>query len=221
MADKLIPGDSPETTQDAATILLGEFRHFAANVNTRLIALETPEPDPAAPSEDEDDDEDEGAEGEEGEGAAGDEDGAEAGAPAGFQNIGQVLQYFEARLDAAASARERQEFESAQHTLEDRVGELLDVNEQLLGENALLAEAYQELSAKTKNVVEFSAGTDGTPRPTVRATDGRQLTRFEQRVEALKQGGKSPADAMIFAVEEDFDRYTQHLEAKGAFAKTL
>jgi hypothetical protein len=221
MADKLIPGDSPETTQDAATILLGEFRHFAANVNTRLIALETPEPDPAAPSEDEDDDEDEGAEGEEGEGAAGDEDGAEAGAPAGFQNIGQVLQYFEARLDAAASARERQEFESAQHTLEDRVGELLDVNEQLLGENALLAEAYQELSAKTKNVVEFSAGTDGTPRPTVRATDGRQLTRFEQRVEALKQGGKSPADAMIFAVEEDFDRYTQHLEAKGAFAQRL
>ena len=224
MADKLIPGDSPETTQDAATILLGEFRQFAANVNTRLIALETPEPDPADddddesdpsdPSEASDDESDDPSDGAE-------EDGTEAGAPAGFQNIGQVLQYFEARLDAAASARERQEFESAQHTLEDRVGELLDVNEQLLGENALLAEAYQELSAKTKNVVEFSAGTDGTPRPTVRATDGRQLTRFEQRVEALKQGGKSPADAMIFAVEEDCDRYTQHLEAKGAFAQQL
>ena len=101
------------------------------------------------------------------------------------------------------------------------LGELLDVNEQLLGENAILAEAYQELSAKTRNVIEFSAGTDGTPRPTVRSTGGRTLTAFEQRVEQLKREGKGPADAMIFAVEENDERYQQHLKAKGAFAKTL
>ena len=221
MADTLKPGDSPDTTQDAATILLGEFRQFAASVNTRLIALEEPEADPADPSGNDDEEED-GDDGEDGEGEATDGDeGAEAGAPAGFQNIGQVLQYFEARLDAAATARERQEFESAQHTLEDRVGELLDVNEQLLGENAVLAEAYKELCDKTKSVVEFSAGTDGTPRPTVRATSGRTLTRFEARVEQLRREGKSPGDALIFAVEEDSARYTQHLEAKGAFAQQL
>lgn len=214
MADKLIPGVSPDTTEDAATILLGEFRQFAADVNTRLIALEEPA-----------DDDDDDADGDDGEGDDGEEgaEGAEgAEAPAtGFQNIGQVLQYFEARLDAAASAGERREFEAAYQTLEAQVGELLGVNEQLLGENALLAEAYQELSAKTKNVVEFSAGTDGARQATVKASGGRKLTAFEQRVEALKATGKSVGEAMIFAVEEDSERYTQHLEAKGAFVQTL
>jgi hypothetical protein len=217
MAEKLIPGVSPDTTQDAATILLGEFRQFAANVNTRLIALEDP---PA--EDDDDDDEDEDGEGAEGvDGGEGEGEAPAEGAPAGFQSIGQVLQYFEARLDAAATDRERHEFQAAYQTLEAQVGELLDVNEQLLGENAVLAEAYKELSDKTKQVVEFSAGTDGTTRKTVRASNGRTLTAFEARVDALKTAGKTPVEAMIFAVDEDSDRYQQHLEAKGAFAQTL
>ena len=55
----------------------------------------------------------------------------------------------------------------------------------------------------------------------VKASGGRKLTAFEQRVEALKATGKSVGEAMIFAVEEDSERYTQHLEAKGAFVQTL
>ncbi len=209
MADKIKPGASPETNQDLSAILLAEFRAFAAQTNQRFAALE------ADGEEDEEQEEEEELEEEQEE------------APAtGFQSIAQALHYFENRIDAAADASERKEFEAAQNALEFKVGELLDVNEQLLSENAMLAEAYQMLSAKTKTVVSFEAGTDGKAVPVARANSDKKVTAFEARVEQLKAGGNgkeamSPADALCFAVEEDTERYQIHLKAKGTFVQTL
>ena len=88
MADTLKPGDSPET-QDAATILLGEFRQFAANVNTRLTALEAPEPD------DDGNDDDEGAAG------AGEDDDGEGEEDEGIRHL--EFELFKGLIDRVIS----------------------------------------------------------------------------------------------------------------------
>lgn len=203
MAEKPTPGSTPENQEDASKILLGEFRQFAASVNERLTRLEQGDDD-----DDDDADDDEG-----GEGAEGGEE---------FGSVAEVLNYFESRLDAMTDEREKREFAAAQAELEHRFEQLVELNEQLAEQNQFLALAYKELSAKTKNVVEFSPGKEGEePRVVVRATNGKKLTEFEKRVEELKRDGKSPAEAMIFAVDEDVERYQAHLEAKGAITHSL
>jgi hypothetical protein len=138
------------------------------------------------------------------------------------QDPDEALTYFERRLDKMASEQERREFEAAQATLERNFSELVEVNEQLVAENEILALAYKELSEKTKSVVEFSPGKEGDePRAVVRQTNGKKLTDFEKRVDELKREGKDAAEALTFAVDEDTDRYAAHLQAKGAFTQTL
>ena len=211
MATKANTGETPDETKDAATILLGEFRRFAADTNKRLEGLESTVQELSGEEEEEEEPEPPGKGGK----GTKEEDHEE------FESLSDVLHYFETRLETAKNERDQQEFQAAYTTLESRVSSLLELNEQLAGENRLLAVAYKELSSKTKNVVEFAAGSDGQSRPVVRSTSGRKLTEFEARVEALKKDGKSAAEAMTFAVDEDLDRYTRHLESKGAFAQTL
>jgi hypothetical protein len=186
---------------------LVEARQFHSEVRERLTHLES-----ATAVDDEQEEEEEEQEEEQHEEA-----------PGQFGTLSDVINYFEARLDRAASDAERKEFEAAQDALEFKVGELVDLNTQLSEENKILATAYKELSAKTKNVVEFSAGADGVKRPVVKSTNGKKLTAFEQRVTELQTGPdkKSQAEAMVFAVEEDAERYQVHLQEKGAFAQSL
>lgn len=199
MAENQKPGTNPDEKIVDFAAFFEEQREFNRTMAARMTSFEE-----ALADDDEDEDEDEPED-----------------EPTDFNSIKDVLTYFETRLDKAATAREQQEFEAAQHALSEKVESLLDVNEQLLQENQILAEAYRELSAKTKATVEFSAGTDGSRVAAVRQTNGRKLTEFEARVEKLKAEGKGEAEAMTFAVEEDFERYQQHLQAKGAFAQQL
>lgn len=208
MAKTATPGADPENEVSLATIL-SEVRQFQTSINERFTRLE-------AAIEDADDDSEEEEEEEEQEEQ---EEQAEAGE---FSTLSDVINYFESRLDKAASEKERHDFEAASQALESKVGTLLELNSDLANENAILAEAYQALSAKTKNVVEFTAGSETTgPRAVVRSTNGRKLTEFEKRVEKLKADGKSPAEALTFAVDEDAERYETHLQQKGAFAQQL
>jgi hypothetical protein len=190
------------------------MRQFHAETRERFTQLE------AAIEPDGDEDEEEEEEDDDGGGGGGGE--AEGGAELSqFGSIADVFHYFESRLDAAASEQERKEFEAAQHALESKVGTLMELNEELSEQNGILAQAYKELSEKTKTVVQFSTGADGSRQMAVKSSNGRKLTAFEQRVEALKAEGKTVADAMTFAVEEDTDRYQTHLQEKGAFAQQL
>ena len=205
MAENTTPGKAPDD-KDASNILLAEFRQFAEGMNKRITYLEELV---SAEEEDDDDDyadDDDGDEGEDGEGAEQE-----------FKTPADVVRYFEQRLDRAAAQNERKEFEAAYNELEAKVTELASANQQLAGENEILAKAYKELSAKTKTVVQFSAGADGERRVVVKkAADGKELTAFEARVEELKATGKTYSEALTFAVDEDTERYAQHLQAKGA-----
>lgn len=203
MAENNTPGKAPDE-KDASNILLAEFRQFAEGINKRMTYLE----ELVSEGEDEGDDDDADYE---------DGDDGDDGGEQEFSTPADVVRYFENRLDQAAAQKERHEFETAFHELEEKVTELAAANAQLAGENEVLAKAYKMLSAQTKTVVQFSAGADGNSRPVVKkAPDGKEPTAFEARVEELKAGGKSFAEALTFAVEEDTERYAQHLQAKGA-----
>lgn len=141
--------------------------------------------------------------------------------PTEFKSFGDVVTFFERRLDAARDEQERQEFAAAFGQLEHDFEALTELNEQLRGENLIMATAIQELEAKTKTKVELSAGTDGNPIVQFSRTDGGKLTEFEARVKQLQAGGKEYAEALLAAQSEDAGRYQKHLEAKGVFAKSL
>jgi hypothetical protein len=184
------------------------------HLEQRFSVLEDPDPDD---DDDLDDDPDAGLDGDGGQDPNADPDGGERG----FGSMQEVMQYFEQRLDAMAGEQERREFEGALQMLDERVGDLLELNEQLRGENEILALSLKELSAKTKTTVSFSTAPDGSAQPVLRQTGGRKQTDFEARVEELKAGGKTAAEALTFAVSEDTERYQRHLEAKGAFTQRL
>ena len=139
--------------------------------------------------------------------------------------MSEVLSYFEERLQSAETQREANRQEQAFEEVEQRFGQLLELTEQLRGETELLATAYRELSEHTGQEVELSAGADdGSYEAKFTGSDGGpELTAFEQRVQELQQGDnpKTAAEAMLFAVEENSDRYAQHLQSKGAIAQSL
>jgi len=138
-----------------------------------------------------------------------------------LSSLADVVQHFEARIAKMGADREHQEFEAAHVELDDKISDLEEFNAQLLNENQILAEAYKELSSKTKHSVDFSAGADGGRKASVSKVGAAPRTEFEARCVELQGEGKSAAEAMLFAVNEDTERYTTHLEAKGALAQTL
>lgn len=139
-----------------------------------------------------------------------------------FKSLNDVVHYFEAQMQQAAGEQERQELEALVTGFEHKFGAMVELNEQLAEENKVLALALKELQAKTKSTVNFSAGSEdgeGVTRFEIKTEaqgPKKNLTEFETRVEELKKEGKKPADAMLFAVQEDQDRYERHLNAKGA-----
>lgn len=139
-----------------------------------------------------------------------------------FGSLQGVVTYLNSRLEAIEDEREQQEFEAVVQNLEQRFEEVTAVNEQLLQENEVMATALQKLSEESGSVVEFTAGTDGSPEAKItKAPNGRELTAFETRVEQLKGEGKNFSAALLEAQEEDPARYRQHLAAKGAIAQEM
>lgn len=139
-----------------------------------------------------------------------------------FNSMGEVAQFLESRLEQIEDNRERREFETAFNELSGRMESLMELNQQLAGENEVMAEALQELSAQTDRTVEFSAGNENEgPKPRIINNRERQLTEFEARVEEIKAEGKDFGAAILEAQKEDSARYQRHLQAKGAFAQEL
>ena len=135
------------------------------------------------------------------------------------------VQYFERRIkeekqaasDAQAEADAEVEFEEHK----GKVQQLIAANTQLAAENKAMAMALKEVA---DGEVAFSTpGDDGAVKVEFSAKggdDGAELTDFETRVKELQTGAdaKDATDAITFAIEENEDRYMQHLEEKGALA---
>ena len=143
--------------------------------------------------------------------------------PREFKSLDDIVHYFEDRMTKAADEAERQELEALYGGLEKKFGAMVALNEQLRDENQVMAEALKELQAKTKATVSFSAGNEGDEgvhRFEVKVDDPKRpknQTEFEARVDELVTKEKKPrGEAMLFAIDEDTDRYTKHLAAKGA-----
>jgi hypothetical protein len=148
-----------------------------------------------------------------------------------FSSMADLAQFLEQRLDAIEDDREKQEFEAFVTGLEGKFEDLQALNEQLVGENEVMAQALQALQEDTGATVELSAGTDeGEPHLKVvkeeKGEDGQPLTAFQARVKELaatkdeKTGeliGEGPA--MLLAIKEDGERYQTHLAEIGTFSK--
>ncbi|CAB4159298.1 hypothetical protein UFOVP736_10 [uncultured Caudovirales phage] len=105
------------------------------------------------------------------------------------------------------------ELDGAFDGIEERITELMEINEQLTAENAILAEALQEFEAMTGKTVEFSAGTDGDYQPRILGEGQSATTEFEARVIELEASGKEKTEAITLAVKENQARYQKHLSA--------
>jgi hypothetical protein len=141
------------------------------------------------------------------------------GEPTGFASVGDALRHLESRLEAIQDEKEREASEAALSEFEEQVNGLIETNEQLALENAALAAAVKELSTMTGHTVSFKAGAEGYVHEFAAPREGRHsTTAFEARVDELVRSGKcaDEADATMFAVEENQDRYARHLEEIGA-----
>ena len=121
------------------------------------------------------------------------------------------IAYFESRLSEIAEEAETQDYEEqfAQH--EARVHDLCAVNAQLIAENDAMASVLREFSGQP---VEFSAASEDGAVEVVTysvASNGRELTQFQARCHELEAQGKDATEAITFAIEEDENRYSQHL----------
>jgi hypothetical protein len=109
-------------------------------------------------------------------------------------------------------------------TLEEKVTELMALNQQLVLENSAMAQAIHEFENHTGARVEFSAGAEGGYEATVHAPGqglGAARTEFEARVIHLETTGKAKTDAIMLAMQESPARYQRHLEEIGAIARNL
>lgn len=134
-----------------------------------------------------------------------------------FEEGADPMSIIEQRLAAAEETRVQEAQQIEFDELRDKVEQLVGVNVQLAAENKAMAQALQEFS-KHDEVLFSAAGDDGSLKAVVRSGDGPELTDFEERLAELKSEGKDEAEAINFAVEEDYDRYQEHLEAKGVLA---
>lgn len=145
----------------------------------------------------------------------GDEDGAE-GAPANFSSAAGAVRYLEARLNQIEDEKERAANEHAFAVLEDNMAKLVELNQELVAQNAVMAEAIHLLQSHG-NVVQFSAGTEGyevTVQKTPTGKDPR--SEFEARqFELMAKEGKTENEAILLAIKEDKARYEKHLQVIG------
>lgn len=139
-----------------------------------------------------------------------------------FDSIEGSLRYLSERLEQIEDEKETAAQEHAFSVIENKMSELMELNEELAEQNAAMAHALKEFAAKTKSTVRFSATTEGGIEPIIESREGSgKQTAFQARVKALKAEGKTGPEAISFAVGEDPDRYEQHLEAIGAKSRTF
>lgn len=142
-----------------------------------------------------------------------------------FANGAEALQYLQERLAAIEGDKEQAQIDHAFSVYEDKVAQLIELNEQLVLENKVMAEAITEFTEKTGAKVTFSPGTEGegyVHHLSVPHTDGRKpTTDFEVRVAELSAAGKEDTVAIREAMKEDPKRYQRHLQAIGVAARNL
>jgi hypothetical protein len=125
----------------------------------------------------------------------------------------QCVRVLSAKFAEQQDLEAQAELDYAFEGIEMRLTELMEINDQLSSENAVLAEALQEFEALTGTTVEFSAGTDGGFVPRILGEDQAGRTEFEARVIELEESGKEKTEAITLAVKENPKRYQQHLSA--------
>jgi hypothetical protein len=144
------------------------------------------------------------------------EEREEQGASYEFSEGDDPIAYFEARMEDEQAKREFAAHEEAREAelneLNEKLEQVLELNEELALQNQAMANALGELS---DSPMEFSSGADGGIE--LKVVDGGEgQSEFSARVAELKAEGKEAHEAISFAIEEDEDRYTQHLEETGA-----
>ena len=127
---------------------------------------------------------------------------AEAEANIEFASGDEALHYLAEKLSNIEDAKEQAKVSRAFAAYDAKVEKLLEFNEQLIAENSVMAEAIQEFSSKTGAVVQFSPGSDGGYEHHLSVPEvGRGATTdFERRCAQLEASGKSPTDAIRFAI---------------------
>jgi hypothetical protein len=136
-----------------------------------------------------------------------------------FGDAEEAVHYLSSRLQQIEDTREQEREAHAFQVIEDKMNDLMAVNEELAEQNLAMAGALKEFAAKTKSRVRFEAGAEGLQsviESSERPGKGGKLTDFQIRVKELKAAGKEATEAISFAVGEDPDRYERHLEDIGA-----
>lgn len=147
--------------------------------------------------------------------------------PTEFANGSEALQYLSEKLAHIEDAAEQAKVDRAFSAYEDKVGNLIELNEQLAMENAAMAEAIHEFSEQTGAVVSFSASAEGEGYEHHVAvnkpgdTRGAPRTEFEARCRHLEAEGKDLHEAIRLAVKEDSGRYQRHLQETGVMARSF
>jgi len=140
-----------------------------------------------------------------------------------FGDAEEAVHYLSSRLQQIEDTREQEHEAHAFQVIEEKMTDLMALNDQLAEQNLAMASALKEFARKTKSSVRFEASTNGL-NPVIESSGrpgkGGRLTEFETRVKELKAEGKQGPEAISFAVGEDPDRYERHLAAIGA-VKTL
>jgi vacuolar-type H+-ATPase subunit I/STV1 len=125
----------------------------------------------------------------------------------------QCVRHLSAKFLEADEREAQHELDSAFASLDERITQLEEINEQLSFENAAMAEALQEFEQLTGTTVEFSAGSEGGFVPRVLGANESAATDFEDRVVELEAAGKAKTDAIMLAVKENPARYQKHLSS--------
>lgn len=142
-----------------------------------------------------------------------------------FANGGEAIQYLSERLAGIEDAAEQAKVERAFATFEDKVETLTELNEQLLMENQVMAEAIAEFSERTGAQIAFrtSGDGDGYEHSLSIPEEGRDAprTNFERKIRELEAQGKDEHEAFRFAIKADPRGYQKHLQEIGVMARNL
>lgn len=220
MADNQRTNGAADSSQENKEFSLADVMAAITKINERMTSFEEFQ-DNVIQAFNEPDDED-------GEEEDGEEDGDDAGdEPAGtvqsrrreFSSGSEALQYLHEKLASIEDAKEQARIDRAFAVYDEKVENLIELNERLAMENAAMAEAIHEFSRKTGAVVEFSASPegDGFTHTVMTADSTRRAprTQFEARCRQFEAQGKDEHEAIRLAIKEDRGLYQRHLQEIG------
>jgi len=151
-------------------------------------------------------------------------DEGEEGEPTNFDSMGDALTYLEERLQEIEHEGERRQSEAALQAFEERVEELIELNETLANQNRVMAQAIREFNSQSgEKQIVFSASAQGELQHEFvdRGEGSERLTEFEAKVAEKVAGGMSEADAMLFCVKNHGDLYSRYLNEVQSNVRTL